>query len=121
MLRSFVLLFSILTFSSPASAQSFDGKYEGKLLLTQGSDCGEKSEVFTLEIKGKTIRIVSPRGTKPIDGEIQPDGQFFASGPGRGGVTLEWRAQILATKTGLGTMLQKGNGLCQFLLSLKRM
>lgn len=120
-LRSFVLLFSFLAFSAPASAQSFDGKYEGKILLTQGgSDCGEKNEAFVLEVKGKTIRITSPRATKAIEGEIRADGQWSASGPGRGGVMLEWRAQILATKTGLGTMLQKGSSLCQFLLSLKR-
>jgi hypothetical protein len=118
--RSFVIFLSALIFSPLAYAQSFDGRYEGKLLLTKGDDCGEKSEAFAMEIKGKTIRIVSARALKPIEGEIRDDGQFSASGPGRGGVTLEWRAQILATKTGLGTMLQKGSGICQFLLSLKR-
>jgi hypothetical protein len=118
--RSFVFLFSFLVFSSAAHAQSFDGKYEGKLILTKGEDCGEKSEAFVLEVKGNKIRILSPRAPKPLEGEIRPDGQLAASGPGRGNVTLEWRAQILATKTGLGTLLQKGSGLCQFLLSLKR-
>jgi hypothetical protein len=118
--RSFVFLFSFLVFSSAALAQSFDGKYEGKLILTKGEDCGEKSEAFVLEVKGNKIRIVSPRAPKPLEGEIRPDGQLAANGPGRGNVTLEWRAQILATKTGLGTLLQKGSGLCQFLLSLKR-
>lgn len=120
-LRSFVILFSALVFSNAALAQSFDGKYEGKLLLTKGADdCGAKSDVFLLEVKGSGIRIVSPRAEKPFEGKIQNDGQLFASGAGRGNVTLEWRAQILATKTGLGTMLQKGSGICQFLLSLKR-
>ena len=121
--RSLVLFFSVLVFSSFAHAQSFDGRYEGKLLLTQGNDCGEKSETFQAEVKGKTIRIVSPRASKPFEGAIQDNGQFFATGSYSAGgknVTLEWRGQILATKTALGSALLKSDGLCQFLLSLKR-
>jgi len=119
-LRSFLLFFSAFVFSVSAHAQSFDGRYEGKLILTQGSDCGEKSEAFAAEIKGKTVRIASARSDKPVEGQIQDNGQFFLTGPGRGNVTLEWRGQILATKTGLGTLLHKGSSTCQFLLSLKR-
>ena len=121
--RSFVLFLSVFVFSISAHAQSFDGRYEGKLLLTQGNDCGEKSEVFQAEVKGKTIRIVSARASKPFEGTIQDNGQFFATGnysSGGKNVTLEWRGQILATKTALGTALLKSDGFCQFLLSLKR-
>jgi hypothetical protein len=121
--RSSVLFLFVFLLPSLAHAQTFDGRYEGKLLLTQGSDCGEKSEVFQAEVKGKTIRIVSPRASKPFEGTIQDNGQFFATGnysaAGKN-VTLEWRGQILATKTALGTALLKSDGFCQFLLSLKR-
>lgn len=119
--RSFSILLFGLLLSTFAHAQSFDGKYEGKMILTKGGDeCGAKSDVFLLEIKGATIRIASQRAEKPFEGKIQSDGQFFASGTARNKAALEWRGQILATKTGLGTMLQKGSGICQFLLSLKR-
>jgi hypothetical protein len=121
--RSFVLFFSAFLFSSLAHAQSFDGRYEGKLLLTQGADCGDKSEVFQAEVKGKTIRIFSPRASKPFEGTIRDNGQFFATdnySAGGKNVTLEWRGQILATKTALGTAFLKSDGFCQFLLSLKR-
>lgn len=118
----FVILFSALTFVSPASGQNFDGRYEGNLLLTRdGGDCGDKSEKFQAEVKGKIVRITSARNEKPLEGEIRADGQFLVSGAGRNNATLEWRAQILSTKTGLGTLLlRRGDSLCQFLLSLKR-
>ena len=61
--RSFALFFSVFVFSSFAHAQSFDGRYEGKLLLTQGSDCGEKSETFQAEVKLSLIHISEP--TRP--------------------------------------------------------
>jgi hypothetical protein len=117
-LAAFILVLSSLS----ASAQSFDGKYEGNLLLTRdGGDCGDKAQKFQAEVKGKSIRIVSPRGDKPFEGEIAADGQFFASGPARNKSTLEWRGQILAsTKSALGSMLLKNANPCQFLLSLKR-
>jgi hypothetical protein len=119
-LRSFLIFFSVLVFSTAVSAQNFDGRYDGNLLLTRdGGDCGSKAEKFQAEVKGKSIRIVSPRGDKPFEGEIA-DGQFFASGPGRNKATLEWRGQILATKSALGSMLLKTGNPCQFLLSLKR-
>lgn len=117
-----ILLFVAIAFlSSPAHAQKFDGRYEGNILLTRdGGDCGDKTQKFQAEVKGKTIRITSPRADKPLEGEIANDGQFFVSGPGRGNTKLEWRAQILSTKSGLGSMLQRrGDSLCQFLLSLK--
>ena len=119
--RIFLILLSPFVFSSLAHAQSFDGRYEGNLILTRdGGDCGDKTEKFRAEVKGANIRIFSARADKPSDGKIQSDGQLFASGPGRGGATLEWRAQILATKSGLGSLLIKSGVLCQFLLSLKR-
>lgn len=119
---SLVIFFSALVFSTLAHAQSFDGKYEGKMILTKGgAECGASSDVFLLEVKGSGIRISSQRAEKPLEGRIQNDGQLFAGGTGRGNFALEWRAQILATKTGLGTLLLTGNGIiCQFLLSLKR-
>ena len=121
MCRISAFLFAALIISSSAFAQSFDGKYEGKAILTKGGDeCGAKADEFLLEVRGQNIRIVSKRADKPIEGKIESSGQLFASGPGRGNVTLEWRAQILATKTGLGTLLQKGSDICQFLVSLKR-
>jgi len=118
----FVILFSALTFVSPASAQNFDGRYEGNLLLTRdGGDCGDKSEKFQAEVRGKIVRITSARNEKPLEGEIRTDGQLFVSGAGRNNATLEWRAQILSTKTGLGSLLlRRGDSFCQFLLSLKR-
>ncbi len=121
-IRSFVLLFFAFAFSTAAHAQSFDGKYEGKMILTKGGDeCGAKSDEFTLEVKGGTVRIVTKRTDKPLDGKIQNDGQFFASGTARNKATLEFRGQILAsTKTGLGSVLQKSDGICSFLTSFKR-
>jgi len=121
-LRS-LFLFSVLLFLlSPAAAQSFDGRYDGNLLLTRdGGDCGRKAEKFQAEIKGRTIRITSLRAEKPLDGEIESDGGFFVSGPGSGNVKLEFRAQILASKSGLGSLLLlRGETVCQFLLSLKQ-
>lgn len=119
--RSFVILLFILFLPFPASAQSFDGRYDGTLLLTRdGGDCGNKTEKFQAEVKGRIIRIASPRAEKTLEGEIGSDGQFLVSGAGRGNVTLEWRAQILASKSGLGSLLQRrGDSLCQFLLSLR--
>ncbi len=119
--RSFVILLFILLLPLPASAQSFDGRYDGTLLLTRdGGDCGNKTEKFQAEIKGRIIRITSPRAEKTLEGEIGSDGQFFVRGNGRGNATLEWRAQILASKSGLGSLLQRsGDSLCQFLLSLR--
>src|SRR5690606_31290837 len=107
--------------ASPASAQNFDGLYDGSLLLTRdGGDCGDKTQKFLAEVKGRTIRIMSPRAEKPIEGEIGSDGQFFISGPGRGNTRLEWRAQILSSKSGLGSLLlRRGDSICQFLLSLR--
>jgi hypothetical protein len=121
-LRSFVLLFSAFIFSAAAHAQSFDGKYEGKMILTKGGDeCGDRSDEFALEVKGGNVRIVAKRAATPIEGKIQNDGQFFASGPARNKATLEFRGQILAsTKTGLGSVLLKSAGTCQFLTSFKR-
>lgn len=120
--RSFVFLFFALVFATSAYAQSFDGKYEGKMILTKGGDeCGAKADEFTLEVRGSTVRLVSKRADKPIEGKIQGDGQFFASGTGRNKAALEFRGQILAsTKTGLGSVLQKSDGICQFLTSFKR-
>lgn len=110
----------VISIAAPASAQSFDGKYDGNILLTRdGGNCGDKIQKFQAEVKGKTIRIVSPRGDKPFNDEIAADGQFLASGPGRGG-PMEWRGQILATKSALGSMLIRNEGLCQFLLSMKQ-
>jgi hypothetical protein len=121
-LRSFVFLFLLLVFSSAASAESFDGKYEGKMILTKGGDeCGAKSDAFVLEVKGGNVRIVSQRTDKPLEGKIQNDGQFFAGGTTRTKNPIEFRGQILAsTKTGLGSVLQKADGICQFLTSFKR-
>ena len=121
-LRSFVLLFSALFFSTAAYAQSFDGKYEGKMILTKGGDeCGAKSDEFSLEVKGGNVRIVTKRADKPLDGKIQNDGQFFAGGVASNKAALEFRGQILvSTKTGLGSVLQKSDGFCQFLTSFKR-
>jgi len=117
-LTALILLLS----ATPASAQSFDGKYEGKMILTKGGDeCGAKSDEFVLDVKAGTARIVTKRAEKPLEGKIQNDGQFFASGPARNKATLEFRGQILAsTKTGLGSVLQKSDGICQFLTSFKR-
>jgi hypothetical protein len=122
MRRVSALLFAALVISFPASAQNFDGRYEGNLLLTRdGGDCGNKAEKFQAEIKGKLIRITSPRMDKPLEGEIAGDGQFLVSSTGRGNTKLEWRAQILSTKSGLGSMLaRRGDSVCQFLLSLKQ-
>lgn len=121
-LRSFSLLFLFLVLSSSAHAQSFDGKYEGKAILTKGGDdCGEKVDEFMLEVRSGNIRIVSKRAATPLEGKIQNDGQFFASGAARNKAVLEFRGQILAsTKTGLGSLLQKSDGICQFLTSFKR-
>lgn len=121
MLRSLLLFFIFLFLSSPASAQSFDGRYDGNLLLTRdGGDCGDKIQKFQAEIKGRAVRITSARSEKPLDGEIESDGRFLVSGPGRGNATLEFRAQILSTKSGLGSLLiLRGENVCQFLLSLK--
>jgi hypothetical protein len=117
-----VLLFSAFIFSAAAHAQSFDGKYEGKMILTKGGDeCGAKSDVFLLEVKGSTARIVSQRMENPLERKIQNDGQFFASGLARNKAAIEFRGQILAsTKTGLGSVLQKSDGICSFLTSFKR-
>lgn len=121
-LRSLFLFSVLLFFLSPAAAQSFDGRYDGNLLLTRdGGDCGDKIQKFQAEIKGNRIRITSARADKPLDGEIESDGRFFVGGPGRGHVKLEFRAQILATKSGLGSLLLlRGETVCQFLLSLKQ-
>ena len=123
-LRSFVLLLSFLVLSSPAFSQSFDGKYEGKAILTKGGDdCGAKVEEFALEVRGGNVRIASKRTDKPVEGKIQNDGQFLASGTTAKKAPLEFRGQILAsTKTGLGSLLLKSDGdnLCQFLTSFKR-
>jgi len=117
----FAILLAALVIASPASAQNFNGRYEGNLLLTRdGGECGSKSEKFQAEIRGKTVRITSQRMERPLEGEIRADGQFLVSGAGSGNSTLEWRAQILSTKTGLGTLLlRRGDSFCQFLLSLK--
>lgn len=117
-----VLLFAASSFA--AHAQSFDGRYEGSLVLTRGGgDCGDKTQKFSAEIKGATIRISSALSNKSFEGKIGADDQFFASSNvafrGRN-VTLEWRGQILSTRSGLGSMLIKSEGLCQFLLSIKQ-
>jgi hypothetical protein len=119
MRRAFAFILTALLIPSFAHAQSFDGKYEGKLLLTKGgAECGPTSDEFVLEVKGAAVRIV--RGNTPFEGKIESDGQLFASGT-QSGFPVEWRAQILATKTGLGTMIRTGSGIfCQFLISLKR-
>lgn len=118
----FAIFFAALVISSPASAQNFDGRYEGNLLLTRdGGECGNKSEKFQAEVRGKIVRITSERMERPLEGEIRADGQLFVSGAGRGNAALEWRAQILSTKSGLGSLLlRRGDNICQFLLSLKR-
>ncbi len=118
---SSALLLAALVIPVSASAQSFDGRYDGNLLLTRdGGDCGDKIQKFQAEIKGRAVRITSARSEKPLDGEIESDGRFLVSGPGRGNATLEFRAQILSTKSGLGSLLiLRGENVCQFLLSLK--
>jgi hypothetical protein len=118
----FALVFAALVIPSFAHAQTFDGKYEGKMILTKGGDdCGAKSDEFALEVKGKAIRIVSKRAEKPLAGEINDSGQFFASGTAQNKAALEFRGQILAsTKTGLGSVLIKSGDICQFLTSFKR-
>ena len=120
--RLFALPLVILLSTFSASAQSFDGRYEGNLLLTRdGGDCGEKIEKFQAEIKGSKIRIVTARASSPLEGDIESSGQFVVSGTARNDATLEFRAQILSTKSGLGSMLvRRGDNICQFLLSLKQ-
>jgi|GEM_PF-2206151 len=122
--NTIAFLFSTIVFISAAHAQSFDGKYEGKAILTKGGDdCGAKVEEFVLEVRGGNVRIASKRTDKPVEGKIQNDGQFLASGTTAKKAPLEFRGQILAsTKTGLGSLLLKSDGdnLCQFLTSFKR-
>lgn len=123
MSRFLFVSFFLLT-SLSANAQSFDGRYDGTLLLTRGGDeCGDKSQKFRAEIKGATIRIIGQRTDKPFEGTIAADGQFLANGAYsiRGSnVTFEWRGQILSTKSGLGSLLMRGEHLCQFLLSIRQ-
>jgi len=120
--RSFALPLVVVFFSFSALAQNFDGRYDGTLLLTRdGGDCGEKIEKFQAQIKGAKIRIVTARAASPLEGEIESDGRFLVSGKGRNDATLEFRAQILSTKSGLGSLLiRRGDNFCQFLLSLKQ-
>jgi hypothetical protein len=122
MRHMFAFLIAALLIPSFAQAQSFDGKYEGKAILTKGGDeCGAKVEEFVLEVRGSNVRIASKRTAKPVEGKIQNDGQFAASGTTSSNAPLEFRGQILAsTKTGLGSLLLKSDGICQFLTSFKR-
>lgn len=48
----FAILFAALVLSSPASAENFDGRYDGDLLLTRdGGDCGDNICQFQLSLK----------------------------------------------------------------------
>jgi hypothetical protein len=117
-------LAALLTLFSFANAQTFNGRYEGNLLLTTRSDdCGDKTQKFRAEVTGAIIRISSPLSNKAFEGEINANGQFFAQGSyafrGRN-VALEWRGQILSTKSGLGSLLMRSDPPCQFLISIKQ-
>lgn len=111
-----------LLIAVPAQAQSFDGRYDGKLTLAGGDNCGEAAE-FWAEVKGNSIRVYSPRAQRAFDGVINSSGRFIVGGmiaTASDRLTLEWNGQIGTEDRSLGTLTLRGNAVCQFLFSLQK-
>jgi hypothetical protein len=119
LVRNFILVFSALAFTTLAHAQSFDGRYTGRLEFVKGENCGDKNEFFWAELKGKSINIFSGRAQRLYTGDVK-DGAFKVSGsyhPTEKQVKLEWTGKVSGGRLTGNFTTSSGAG-CQFKFSL---